>query len=192
MVFHEDVYIFGAGGFGREVEALCHRNGIYVLGFIGKNESYNCLYRALVAISDPFIRYNVVESIIDAGGIFLDKLVDKDAILTDPDKTWIGVGSIICPGAILTTNIHIGNFCQIHVGSTIGHDTILNDYVTMVPGVNVGGNVSIGELCYLGANVSVKEGVNICVGVTVGMGSVVIRDITEPGTYVGVPARRIK
>ena len=33
--------------------------------------------------------------------------------------------------------------------------------------------------------------VNICSGCKVGAGTVVVKDITEPGIYVGVPVRKI-
>jgi serine acetyltransferase len=34
--------------------------------------------------------------------------------------------------------------------------------------------------------------VKLCDDVVVGAGAVVARDIVEPGTYVGVPARRVR
>ena len=57
----------------------------------------------------------------------------------------IGVGSIICEGSTITTNIKIGNFVIINRGSNISHDDSIGDYVTVGPGVNIAGNVTIEE-----------------------------------------------
>jgi len=37
----------------------------------------------------------------------------------------------------------------------------------------------------------VSNNVNIYSGCKIGAGAVVVKDITEPGTYVGVPVRRV-
>jgi acetyltransferase-like isoleucine patch superfamily enzyme len=49
----------------------------------------------------------------------------------------------------------------------------------------------IGRKVYIGSNSTILP-VSICDDVVIGAGSVVTRDITEPGTYVGNPARRLK
>jgi len=51
--------------------------------------------------------------------------------------------------------------------------------------------VSVGKSSWLGIGSVVSNNVNICSGCNVGAGAVVVKDITEPGTYVGVPARRV-
>lgn len=104
----------------------------------------------------------------------------------------IGRGTIICPGTILTTGITIGRHVIINLNCTIGHDCVIGDFVTISPGANVSGNVTIGEGCYIGSNAVIREKISICSGVTIGAGGVVVKDITEPGVYVGSPAKRIK
>jgi acetyltransferase-like isoleucine patch superfamily enzyme len=44
----------------------------------------------------------------------------------------------------------------------------------------------------IGVGVNVIQGVSICPGCLIGVGSTVIHDIAVPGTYVGYPARRIR
>ena len=44
--------------------------------------------------------------------------------------------------------------------------------------------ISIGRNCWIGSNVVILKGVNICDGVTVGAGAVISRSIPEPGVYV--------
>ena len=58
--------------------------------------------------------------------------------------------------------------------------------------LNVAGRAQIGDFVMIGASAVVIDNIKICSHVTVGAGAVVVNDIREPGTYVGVPARKIK
>jgi acetyltransferase-like isoleucine patch superfamily enzyme len=49
----------------------------------------------------------------------------------------------------------------------------------------------LGNKVYVGSNSSILP-VTICDDVVIGAGSVVTKNITEPGTYVGNPAVRLK
>lgn len=104
----------------------------------------------------------------------------------------IGRGTLICPGAQLISNVELGNFCIINNNAIVHHDCKLGDYVTVSPSATICGNVYIGDLCFIGANAVIKEKIMICDNVTIGAGAVVVKDITEPGVYVGNPARKIK
>jgi acetyltransferase-like isoleucine patch superfamily enzyme len=46
-------------------------------------------------------------------------------------------------------------------------------------------------MVWLGACCALNPTVKICDGVTVGSGAIVVKNITEAGTYVGVPAKKI-
>ncbi len=52
--------------------------------------------------------------------------------------------------------------------------------------------VSIGDGCWIGANAVILPGVSIANGIVVAAGAVVTRDLTEPGVYGGVPAKRLR
>ena len=68
---------------------------------------------------------------------------------------------------------------------------MIEDYVHISPGVNTAGTVKVGKGSWIGIGSVVSNNVNICSGCKVGAGAVVVKDITEPGTYVGVPVRKI-
>ena len=61
-----------------------------------------------------------------------------------------------------------------------------------MPGAIVSGNVKIYDLVYLGTNSSIKEKISIHSLTTIGLNSGVIKNIEEPGVYVGTPAKKIK
>ena len=59
-------------------------------------------------------------------------------------------------------------------------------------GAHIAGTVTVGQSTWIGAGAVVSNNLRICDNVMIGAGAVVIRDIEEPGTYVGVPARKIR
>jgi acetyltransferase-like isoleucine patch superfamily enzyme len=50
----------------------------------------------------------------------------------------------------------------------------------------------VGTGTWIGAGAIVSNNVDICADCVIGAGAVVIKDITEPETYVGVPARKMR
>ncbi|MBE6740833.1 MAG: acetyltransferase [Ruminococcaceae bacterium] len=212
----KSVVIIGASGFGREVLWLIERindsaaEKWEILGFIDDDESlqgksvngYDVIGTLdsinqfadsyfVCAIGNAKTRKKIIEKIHSIN----DKI--KFCTLIDPDVTIsnlvdIGEGTIICAGSIVTVNIKIGKHCIVNLDCTIGHDAIIEDYVTMYPSVNVSGAVSIGELCELGTGAQIIQGINICSSAIIGAGTVIVKSIDESGTYVGAPAKRIK
>jgi maltose O-acetyltransferase len=87
--------------------------------------------------------------------------------------------------------IRIGRDCQLAMSVTI---------ITSFHGVGPEGvsreresaPVTIGDRCWLGANVTVLPGVTIGDDVVVAAGAVVSRDLPSGAVYGGVPARRIR
>ena len=104
----------------------------------------------------------------------------------------IGEGSFIGAYSILTTNIKIGKHAILNRGIHIGHDCEIGDYFSAMPGSIVSGNVTLGNKVHLGTNSCIREKINICGNVTVGLGSGVVKNILESGTYVGCPVKKIK
>ncbi|MFM4678117.1 DapH/DapD/GlmU-related protein [Aeromonas media] len=66
------------------------------------------------------------------------------------------------------------------------------DYVTGELYGHVGEPISIGNNVQIGAGAIILPGVSICNNVIIGAGCIVSRSISEPGVYVGVPARKIR
>jgi sugar O-acyltransferase (sialic acid O-acetyltransferase NeuD family) len=105
-----------------------------------------------------------------------------------PNST-VGLGTIIAPNAVVMTNVQIGESVLINTGATVSHDTVIGDYSTISPGVNIGGNCKIQDGVFVGIGATIIQGVEIAAGSYIGAGAVVTKNITKPGTYVGVPAQ---
>lgn len=90
----------------------------------------------------------------------------------------------------MTCQIKIGDFAQLNLGTTIGHDCIIGDFFTTAPSVNISGICNIGKKVYFGTSAAIRQNLKVCDNVNIGMGAMVVKDITEPGTYVGIPAKK--
>jgi acetyltransferase-like isoleucine patch superfamily enzyme len=86
----------------------------------------------------------------------------------------------------------MGRLGIVNLNCTIGHDTTMGDFVTCLPGVHVSGNCKIGDRVMIGSNSVLREHVTIGNDIVVGMGSVVTKDLVDPGVYVGNPCRKLK
>lgn len=195
--------IIGAGGFGREIYwALNPAERKNVSFFVddiywdGKEDKILPLsqfdpeeYEVLVAIADSGHRERIVNSLPKNTKYFT--YIHPSAQIHGEDVI-IGEGSIICSGVIITTNVTIGKHAHLNLITTIGHDCSIGDYFTTAPGVQISGNEVIGDRVYFGTRSCIKQKLKVCDDVIIGMNAGVTKHITEPGAYVGTPAKRIK
>lgn len=211
----KDLYIIGAGGFGREVAWLVERINQHkptwkIKGFIDDNTSIHGEYEdgyevvggvdfllnileevwVICAVGSAIVRKKIIQRLENASHIKYATLVDPSVICSQHIS--IGNGSIVCAGTIITVDVSIGNHVIINLDCTLGHDDIIQDYVTIYPSVNVSGCVYIGEVSEIGTGTNIIQGVSIGTESIIGAGSVVIRDIEGECTAVGSPCKVIK
>jgi sugar O-acyltransferase (sialic acid O-acetyltransferase NeuD family) len=102
------------------------------------------------------------------------------------DGCFVAARAVIAPGARLGTSVIVNH------AAVVDHDVHVGDFSHIAPGVTLGGNVRIGARVLVGAGANVLPGVRIADDVVVGAGAVVRGDLAAPGTYAGVPARRVR
>ena len=175
----KDLYIIGAGGFGREVAWIVERiNSIKptwnLKGFIDDNETLwgstegeyhvfgGCEYLsaledvyAVCAVGSSNVRKKIIEKLKDTSVKFAT-LVDPSVLYSNSVE--IGEGAIVCAGTIITVDVNIGDHVIVNLDCTIGHDAVIDDFVTIYPSVNVSGNVLIGECSELGTGTQIIQG----------------------------------
>ena len=95
-------------------------------------------------------------------------------------------------GAIINCGSKIGKGCIVNTGATIDHDCVIEDYVHISPGAHLAGMVNVGETSWVCTGAVVSNNVKIIGETVIGAGAVVVKEIREAGTYVGVPARIIE
>lgn len=162
--------------------------GLEVIGKTADAYTYKDEADFFVAIGNNAIREKVQERLIDKG-LNVITLIHPNAVTgTDVD---IGIGTAVMAGVVINSSCKVGKGCIINTSSSLDHDNAIEDYVHISPGVRIAGTVRVGRESWLGIGSVVSNNVNICSGCKVGAGAVVVKDITEPGTYVGVPVRRV-
>lgn len=102
----------------------------------------------------------------------------------------VGRGSIVLDGVVVTADAVLGEHVVVMPNATVTHDDVLDDFATLAAGVALGGGVRVGRGAYVGMNASVRQGVSVGAGATVGMGAVVLHDVPQGETWVGVPAQK--
>lgn len=210
----KDMVIIGAGGFGREVAWLIEDinkekkewnllgfvddnmekgkfiNGYTVLGSLSFFEGKKDIYY-VCAIGNAKVRKKIVEEIKTKYSIKPAILIHPSVNMRHEDNA-LDEGCIVCAGCIITTNVKIGKFNIINLNCTIGHDVVMKDFVTLYPAVNVSGKCTINECVEIGTGTQIIQGKSVGEGSIIGAGTVVVKDLPENITAVGVPAKIIK
>jgi UDP-3-O-[3-hydroxymyristoyl] glucosamine N-acyltransferase len=135
-------------------------------------------------------------------------LIDRPIDIGEGTK--VGAFTEIREGVVIGDNCYIDSHCCFTGNSKIGNNVTIRNHCVIARGVEIGdntfispqcmfqnldkdgqkiGGAKIGKDCFIGTNVTFKEGVKVCDGVTIGSKSYVNKDITEPGLYVGIPAK---
>jgi len=122
--------------------------------------------------------------------IINENLVHKNSIIES--NILIGLSNQIFANTYINNYSVIGNNNIINTNAIIEHECKIGSHNHISIGAIMCGRSSIGDNCYLGAGSIVIDKINICNDVIIGAGCIVNRNITKPGTYVGVPARKIK
>lgn len=104
----------------------------------------------------------------------------------------VGAGCIIAPFAAVSSNARVGSHVLVNLHASVSHDAVIGDFATLSPGSRVGGRSRLGDGVFLGIGATVSNDVAVAPGVIIGAGAVVVSDLTEPGVYIGVPARRLR
>ena len=201
----KELVIIGAGGHGRVIADIAQKLGVYKtisflddgdaketmgLPIIGRSsdvEKYTNTADIFVAIGNSAVRGEFIERLL-AMGANVPTLIHPSAIIGACVE--IGAGTAIMAGTVINPCSKLGKGCIVNTSSSIDHDCMIGDYVHIAVGAHLAGAVSVGEKSWIGAGATVRNNVDICSNCMIGAGAVVIKDITESGTYIGVPAKK--
>ncbi|MEX2381674.1 MAG: acetyltransferase [Opitutales bacterium] len=201
--------IIGAGGFGREVLAWAEQTYDFASewrfgGFLDDNfRALNGLAyqeriisnvaayqpkpddRFLCAVGRPGLKERLVQPVLEKGGRFAS-LIHPTVVVGR--KVTIGHGAILCPRVVLTSDIILGDFVSLNVGTAVGHDVVIGDWSQTSAFCDLTGASKVGRKVFLGSRASVLPKVAVGDEAVIGAGSVVVRDVKAGQTVFGVPA----
>jgi sugar O-acyltransferase (sialic acid O-acetyltransferase NeuD family) len=142
----------------------------------------------IVALANLTERREMVR-LLTARGTRFTSIIHPSAIF-GLNNTW-GVGCVFFPGAILTTNVRLGDHVILHSYSGVGHDVEIGNYCTLQPGAQIVGRSRVADGVLLGICAGVMPGLQIGEGASIGSGSIVMADLAARTSVVGVPAREV-
>lgn len=204
----DKLLIIGASGHGKVIADIAMRTNLWKtiefiddkhpsfqrvmnIKVIGTTDLMNTMidqYDFFIGIGNNQVRRIIFKKLEELGAN-LPSLIHPDSVIGA--NVEIGAGTVIMAGAIVNCCTRIGKGCIINTAATVDHDNDIGDFVHLSPGVHTAGEVKIGEGSWLGIGSVVVNGLNITNNCVIGAGAVVIRDLYQPGTYIGLPARRI-
>jgi UDP-perosamine 4-acetyltransferase len=200
------IVVVGAGGHAKVCIELLRAMGEDVAFCIGANDARgDCLGvpilagddrvsdlrtdgfdRAFVAVGDNRVRRKLGAAVVTAG-YRLVNAVSPTAVVSPSAR--LGVGIAIMGGAVINAESTIGDLVIINTGATVDHDCSIGEAAHIAPQSALAGNVRVGACSFLGIGTTVVPGCDIGEEVVVGAGGVVISDVPDGVTAVGVPVR---
>lgn len=206
--------IFGSGGFAKELLDLAIDQGYHEICFLEKQLPAQGSRLALlgfpvlseqaipqltdwhfaIGVADPALREKIFQSYPQ---LHYPTLIHSQASLGYGIRSALEKrqGNVVAAGARITNSCQFGDFILVSFNSTVGHDCVLEDYVSIMPGANVSGCVQLKQGTYIGTNAAILPGKNTqqlkCLEPysVIAAGAVVVKDTQPHKTYIGIPAK---
>jgi sugar O-acyltransferase (sialic acid O-acetyltransferase NeuD family) len=209
-----NIAVIGSSGHAKVVIDIVQQQGKYkivglldrfrsageqTLGYsiLGKEEDLPELERAhdlkgaIIAIGDNFVRSQVAARVrqVAPNLAFVSAIHPSASIATEAS---IGEGTVVMAGVCVNSCSSIGRFCILNTRSSLDHDSTLEDFASLAPGVTTGGNCHIGQYSAIGIGAVLLHGIDIGEHTVVGAGSLVTNPIQSLVVAYGSPATTIR
>lgn len=212
-----DIAIFGAGGFGREVACLINRineeDPIWnLIGFFDDNADlkgnmishfgpclggvddlnrYDKPLNIVIAVGNPMAVKVIVDKIINTLVEF-PNIIHPNVKCADEKSFKIGKGNIVQGGSFFSCDVELGDFNVLNGSVWFGHDDVIGSYNTFMPRVDISGEVKIGDGNFFGVCSIVLQQIKIGNNIRLGAGSVLMTKPKDGKLYIGNPAKKFE
>jgi UDP-perosamine 4-acetyltransferase len=141
---------------------------------------------AFVAVGENRLRQRLAAAAREIG-FRLANAISPRAVVSRSVELREGIA--VMAGAVVNASSRLGEGCIINTGATVDHDCVIGDWAHIAPGTSLAGCVTVGTGAFLGVGSRAIPRTSIGDWTSVGAGAVVIRDLPQCVTAVGVPAR---
>ena len=199
-----DLFIVGAGGFGREAVWTVERinkaaqqplwnvigfaddapgkasgnfEGYPLLGTPEKASKDNPGASVFIAVGDNKVRRQIYARL---RGHDFPALIDPSAQVSP--TTEFKPGTYIAVEAVVSVGTEIGKFVIINARAGVGHDSLVGDFANIAPGVSLSGHTRIGTDVFMGTNSCTAPGMSVGDGATVACGTPVLKNVAPGAT----------
>lgn len=154
---------------------------------IGTEDALALDTAVVAAVGAPAVRRELVEAW--GGSRYLTVASSRSWVAS---TAVVADGCILAPFAAVSSNARLGAHVLVNLHASVSHDAVIGEFVTLSPGARVGGRSRLGDGVFVGIGATVMNDVAVASGIIIGAGAVVVSDLTEPGVYIGVPAKRLR
>lgn len=141
------------------------RNAFITIGFLGKENIRNLLYRQLQDI-----------------GYTVPNIIDKTAVISENAKLKEGI--FVGKKAVINANAQIGTMCIINTGAIVEHDCKIGEFSHIAVGSVVCGEVVVGNQTLIGANATVLQERKIGNRCIIGAGTTIRQDVAKKSMVI--------
>jgi len=207
-----DLILIGAGGHGRVVLDILRAAGIHKpVGFLdadpqlaGKSiggipvlGGVNLLPKlkaqkikaVIVSIGDNHSRHSYAKKVLDQGFDLLNAI--HPASHVSPTAR-IGRNVVVAPGAVVGTDASLADSVIVNTSAVVDHECEIGFAAHICPAAALAGRVQVGSKAFIGIGCNIIQCLKIGDNAIIGAGAVVLHDVPDSATVVGVPARIIK
>lgn len=198
------IIIYGAGGFGEEVQQLLDSSPYKLKGFIDDNKDSGEIngtpiferqkiirnisdYNIVIAIGDPILRKKMFLSLPQETSF--PSIISSNARIGRNVR--IGAGTLILFNSIIESRVTLGMFVNIGSLSFVGHNSLLGNFVTTAPSTIICGECGIGDSCRFLSHSTLANKVQVGNGLFLAGNSLLNRNVLEeelPALFAGSPA----
>lgn len=197
--------LIGTKEFSEQIQGFAEATGQFVVvGYFDDFEKKGTIIRSLPVLGN----INEIENAFRKGLFDCVFLAAGYNNFTFRENTFnnlspiIPFANIISPSATIGKNVQLGqgvfvgdntyiddrsiieDNVFIHVGSTLGHNNIIGAHTYISGRFDTCGDVKVGKRCFVGVRSLVADHITICDDCWIGIGSIVLKDITQPGKYL--------
>ncbi len=145
----------------------------------------------LIAIGDNSVRAIVAATILElcpnlpfVTAVHPSASIGKQATL--------GSGTVVMAGAVVNPCCQVGQFCILNTKASLDHDSVMEDFSSLAPGVTTGASCRIGTYSAVSIGAVLRHGITIGEHSVIGGGSYVSKDVEPFSIAYGTPARKIR
>lgn len=157
-----------------------------ILGYI--KQGYQFLI-TVGQIKTAVIRRKIFSFLVENGAV-IATVISPIAHVSKHAK--IGKGTVVMHYAVVNAAAQVGDNCILNTGCCIEHDALIGSHTHISTYAVVNGGVKVGNEVFVGSNATLSNLIKVTDNVLIGIGTVVNKDISTVGTYVGNPFKKIK
>jgi UDP-N-acetylbacillosamine N-acetyltransferase len=196
--------IFGCGGHARSVADVAITSGWEDIIFVDQKAQPQEKIMGFPVICEYLVnKHEKTDYFVGIGDN-----IQRESQFNRLNQSGISPVNIISPFAYISKSaklgcgIFVGNHANIGPEAIIHDDSIINTHSVIEHECNIGfhvhiaigaliaGRSKIGDFCFIGAGAIIRDGKEVTTGTVIGAGGVVVTDIIEKGTYVGIPVKK--